>query len=177
MGLSVVLDVFGNPRVRFPYLYGRDLAWYQDRAIGEVPPKWLSPRGQKPAVFNANAIVVSKDRGGLWIVEGPCDVMALLSTFEAPSVVGIPGAGTFLPSWVPAFEGLHWIFIVGDNDEAGLKFRSRVEALLSPVVENFMHVHVAEPFNDLDEWRRACGTEEPEMFGSQLFAAVDSTQG
>jgi DNA primase len=173
--LSVVTDGYGRPRVPFPYLYADEIVWYQDRAIGDALPKWLSPPGRRPEIYNANAMRLPEDyAGALWIVEGPSDVLAMLSTYEAPAVVGIPGAGNFSPEWVPAFAGLRQVVIVGDNDEAGQKFRSRVEALLQPVVERLVHLRVPEPYKDLDDWRRACGTDEPERFGHPLCAAIDA---
>jgi DNA primase len=174
--LRVVLDDFDRPRVRFPYSYGEEIVWHQDRAIGNASPKWLSPKAKRPAIFNANALKLPGDRDGeLLVCEGPSDVVAMLSTFEAPAVVGIPGSGNFRPEWVEVFAGLRQVVVIGDNDRAGLQFRERLGSHLGSVVGSVVHLYVPEPFNDLDDWRRWCGTSEPEQFeGPLLQAALDA---
>jgi len=176
-GLHVVLDRYGHPRVRFPYRYGEETVWWQDRAIGDAQPKWLSPPGKRPAVYHARALQLAHERDDeLWLVEGPSDVMALLSTFQAPAVIGIPGAGNFSPDWVPAFHGLREVVVCGDNDGAGLKFRERVAQLLARAVLTVVQLHVPEPYNDLDDWRRGCGTAVPELFGESLERAATAAE-
>lgn len=102
--------------------------------------------------------------------------MALCSTFTAPAVVGIPGSGNFRPEWVKAFAGLRQVLVIGDNDPAGEKFRARCRALLSPIVDRVIDLRVPDPYNDLDDWRRGCGTGEPELFGLPLFKAAGEAQ-
>lgn len=172
MGLHAVIDDFRQPRIRFPYLYGKDTVWYQDRALGGGT-KWISPMGQRTAIFNAIGLELAAERDGeVWILEGPCDVMALLSTFESPAAVGIPGAGNFRPDWVDAFAGLRQVVIVGDNDESGLKFRAKCRSLLSPVVK-CIDLHVPEHSNDLDDWRRA----DPGKFAAAPLWAAQQAEG
>ena len=81
LGLRVVLDGFGRPRVRFPFYLGHSVVWHQDRLIFEVQsddeeiPKWLSPSGTHRHVFNANAIPHAHETGELWITEGVFDTV------------------------------------------------------------------------------------------------------
>ena len=105
----------------------------------------------------------------MFVVEGPSDVLALQSSFEAPAVAGVPGAGAFSDDWLPAFYNLSQLVIVGDNDGPGAKFRSRVDMALAPVVDHIVHLFVPEPYNDIDDWRRAVEAHEPDSFGP-LFA-------
>jgi 5S rRNA maturation endonuclease (ribonuclease M5) len=176
-GLHVVLGDHGRPRVRFPCFYGAELVWWQDRAIGEALPKWLNPAGKRPALFNANSLRLAAERDGeLLVVEGPSDAMAVLSTYEAPAVVGVPGAGSFSPDWTPAFSGLRRVWVVADNDGAGMKLRERVRRLLGPVVPHVVDLFVPEAHKDLDDWRRGCGTEKPELFGEALEAAFGAAE-
>ena len=158
VGLSVVIDVKGRPRVRFPYRVGNATVWYQDRLIGPGKPPWMAPKWSKIALFNVDSLRLAEERGEVFIVEGPSDVMAMLSTWDAPAVVGIPGVGAFLPAWVPCFAGLGRVYVVADNDEAGQKMRDRLDLLLGPVVGQISHVRVPEPFVDVDEWRRGIGS-------------------
>ena len=166
MGLHAVLDAFERPRIRFPYLYGDAVVWHQDRALGRGL-KWLSPKGQPTAIYNAKGLELAAERDReVWILEGPSDVMAMVSTFESPAVVGIPGSGNFRSEWVDAFAGFG-VILVGDNDEAGVKFRAKVRSMLSPVAEGIIDFYVPEPYNDLDDWRR----DDPEKFPEKFAAA------
>ena len=177
MGLTVVVDQWGRPRVRFPYVLGDNVAWNQDRLVGDGDPKWkwLAPTGSRPTLYNANALRLAHQWGGVWVLEGPTDVLALLSTFDTPAAVGVPGVGNFRREWVPAFEGLSAVFVVADADEAGNRLRARLDELLGPVVGTLLHVRVPAEHNDLDAWRRACACDN-ERFSIALLGAVMAAQ-
>ncbi len=180
-GLHVVLDAFGRSRVRFPYIYDTEIVWYQDRLIGEGEPKWLAAKGSKPALFRANALRLAHKCGGCWVVEGPCDVLAITSTFETPAVVGVPGAHNFSRQWVRAFEGLRQVYVIADNDPAGARLRDRLDSLLGPVVGKVLQLEVPSIFNDVDAWRRGlnCDTERflDGLMRAMLDAQVAADQG
>ena len=173
--LSVVLDSYGRPRVRFPYLYSNDLVWWQDRALNGATPKWLNPKGKTPAIYNAHALQ-SATYKEVTIVEGPSDVMALCSTFQSPCVVGIPGSNNFLPAWSEAFKNLTSVIIFGDNDAAGEQFRATVDALLRPLVSYVVHPRVPAKFNDIDEWRRQVGNDN-DKFGMEFSSSIWAAEG
>ncbi len=170
-GLSVVLDDFGRPRIRFPYRIKGRKVWHQDRAIGSAEPKWLAPKDSRRLLYNADSITLAGQRGGCWLLEGPCDVLALQSTYEAPAALGIPGVEGFRPDWVAAFADLQGVFLVADNDPAGEKLRAQLDALFAPLTTPLLHVRVPESYNDLDEWRRGAGADN-DQFDDELLAAV-----
>lgn len=177
MGLAVVIDRGGRPRVRFPFRYDTDVVWHQDRIIGPGTPKWLSPAGSRPALYNASALRLAQERGGLWVVEGVSDVLALLCTFEQPAVVGVPGVHNFRPGWVPAFRAaeLSQVYLLADNDNAGEGMRRRVGSLLHPAVGSVLQVQVPPAFHDLDEWRRGFAGND-NGFSDALLLAVAEAQ-
>jgi DNA primase len=174
LGLSIVLDKVGHPRVRFPFRFRQDVVAWQDRAVNEnAGLRWLSSPGPIPCPYEVNRLRRAKEVGQVLVVEGISDTAAVIATFEHPAVVGIPGTCGFKPHWAPAFAGLE-VLVVGDRDAAGEKFRVNLVRYLAPVAAAIHQIRIPEPWHDLDEWRRGCGHER---FGLELEAADALAEG
>lgn len=174
LGLSVVADSFGRPRVRFPFRLNGAVPYHQDRAADDhVAVRWLSPKGGRPIPYEADRLHLARERGYVFVVEGLTDVAALVDVYTSPAVVGIPGAGAWRSSWAPAFADLG-VYIFADNDGAGATFRGRVEADLRPAASAVWQVAIPGAHNDVAAWRRGL---DPERFDAELMAAVEAVSG
>jgi DNA primase len=174
LGLSVVIDKGGHPRVRFPFRLREDVVAWQDRAVhSNVKPRWLSSAGPTPCPYEVNRLRRAKEVGQVLVVEGISDAAAVIATFKQPAVVGIPGTCGFKPKWTPAFAGLD-VLLVGDRDAGGERFRANIVQRLKAVAADIHHIRIPEPWGDLDEWRRGCGHER---FGLEFEAADALAEG
>ena len=174
LGLSLVEDAYGRPRVRFPFRLDGKVAGYQDRAISDaVKMRWLSPRGGKTLPYEADRLRLGWDRGHVFLLEGLPDVAAMVDVYKAPAVVGIPGAASWRPSWARAFAGL-CVYVIGDNDNAGELFRARLADDLGPVARAVTQVRVPSQHNDVADWRKGLGAD---AFDDELMAAVEAVTG
>lgn len=172
LGLTMVKDRFGRPRIRFPFRLEGAVAYYQDRRLDDSPKyKYLSPDGGRAIPYEADRMRLAKERGHVFIVEGVTDVVALVDVYTSPAVVGIPGADAWRPSWAPAFGGLV-VFVVADNDTAGQAFRAKVAGDLQCVARSVEHLFVPSACNDIASWRQGLDVEE---FDAQFMAAADAT--
>lgn len=123
--LSTVLDGRGLVRIRHPYLVpdGRGssrVAWWQDRALGPDPIRWLSPRGASSIPYNLPALEDRTIRAVV-VCEGPGDtITATRAIRNDPGIVaiGIPGASSWRDDYAQLIRGLD-VVIASDNDEAG----------------------------------------------------------
>ncbi len=158
LGLRVVKDGRGGARVRFPFRLDGKVAYHQDRSVRDARPKWLSPKGGMPILYEADRLARASDVGEVVLVEGVSDAVALVEVFKNPAVVGVPGAGALQERWAPAFTGLQ-VFVLGDNDSSGAKLRMSADRLLTPVASAVVQVFVPEEHHDVDDWRRACSRE------------------
>lgn len=177
VGLEVVTDWRGNPRIRFPFRRdsaAADPVFYQDRAMYRVcEPKWMAPRGKIPCPFEAWRMEIAHQDRTVYICEGLPDVVAVLHYWPEAPVVGIPGAGAFKPEWAPLFRGITRVIVISDNDTAGLKLRETVLRVLDPVVwpTDIYNLFVPQPHKDIDEWRKA----DPGNFPDHFLDVMDRT--
>lgn len=151
LGLQVVADKFGRPRVRFPFRRnGRDV-YHQDRSCyPDQSPKWLSATGPTPCPYEVDRLRnVSEE----WVivVEGLSDVVALAHDYPDCAVVGLAGASSFKMDWVQLFAG-YKVCLFADNDDGGQVMRAKVSGAMPSQV---WHAYVPAPHNDIDDWRRA----------------------
>ncbi len=156
LDLSVTIDAYGHPRVRFPFRLKGEVVGYQDRAIGSARLRWLSPQGQRIICpYEADRLDrAATETGEAMVVEGVSDTVAIIASIPDAVVVGIPGVSGFKAEWAPAFAGLR-VWIVGDSDAAGETFRARCDTLLAPVAKKVLHLRVPACFHDVDSWRQA----------------------
>jgi DNA primase len=130
-GLEVVLDSGGACRVRHPFFTpvseGKWAATYwQDRGTG-TGPKWLSPKGAAPQLYNLSSL----ERDGLLgvvLCEGPADTVTAalaLEGAEKVAVVGCPGVNAWRNEWAALFAGLR-VVVAADPDNAGQLLEEKV---------------------------------------------------
>lgn len=181
VSLSVVLDAFGRPRVRFPFLKdGRALLW-QDRAVGAtVEPKWLTPRGATLYPFGVDCLdrYDSPDLNdwpdcpivgapAVWIVEGPADAVTLLDLWPSMSVLGLAGVSSWSVNYAENLSGLT-VVVITDNDTPGRDLRETLSRDLDDWAA-VLHVHVPEELNDLGDWATSTDWE---TFADDLIATT-----
>lgn len=123
--LSTVLDDRGLVRIRHPYLVPDGLgshrvAWWQDRALGPSPVRWLSPRGVRSVLYNLPALEDRTIRAVV-VCEGPGDTITAtraLRDDEGIVAIGIPGASSWRDSYSALLTDLE-VVVATDNDDAG----------------------------------------------------------
>lgn len=116
-------------RYTIPHLY-RNIPFGIKRRQSEIDDgiavKYIAAKGSRAGLFNADALWKYDT---ITICEGEIDAM-LLSGFGFPAVSGTTGAGTFKAEWVRLFAGVERIYVLYDNDEAGLQGARRVKQVL-----------------------------------------------
>jgi hypothetical protein len=168
LDLRVVIDRRGDLRIRHPFRHRGERVGWQARAVDDdVEPRWLSSSGPIRCPYESDRLEWAREVGWVIVTEGISDAVSLIAAFDSVPVVGIPGASGFKASWLPAFSGLS-VFVVGDNDPSGLKFREKVDGLLSPV-STLHQVLVSKPYNDVTEWLARIG--DLGVFGAEFDAA------
>jgi hypothetical protein len=174
LDLHVFADCDGHLRVRHPFRHrGKRVGW-QARAVEEgVDPRWRSSAGTTRCPYESDRLNWAHDCGWVIVTEGISDATTVISTFEKVPVVGVPGAGGFKAKWTGAFEGLS-VFVVGDNDISGVKFRSTVESALSSVAR-VNQVMVPEQFSDVTEW--LVQLADPDVFAEGFCEACERAVG
>lgn len=169
LGLHVVLDRRGYPRVRHPFRLRGKTVYYADRAVqAGIEPRWLYKQGVIPCPYEADRLARSRITEVL-ACEGVSDTVAAVAAFDDPVVVGIPGGGGFKATWARAFEGLA-VFLCPDNDPGGERFVADVTRKLNGTAASVSRLRVPAAYIDLSEWLVAVG--DIESFGLQLGAAV-----
>ena len=176
--LSVVTDQRGHARVRFPFRRGGSTIWWQDRAVGEFEPKFLSPADMAQQLYAmdlASALDGAYEARMCWLVEGVPDVVALahLPGFElSPPVIGLPGTGyTKLPNLARALAGLA-VRLVADGDEAGDGLRRRLTRDLIQAGVHVDQVLLPHGVKDLDDLRRHLDGDDV-AFAAALVASLE----
>ncbi len=170
LGLNVVADKFGRPRVRFPFRRGGQVVYWQDRACSnEQTPRWLSSTGPTPCPYEVDRLRYVQDN---WVilVEGLSDVVALVHDFPHCAVVGIAGAASFKAEWAPLFKGLR-VCVIADNDEGGEAMRKRAREALALAALEVTDAFVPECYNDIDQWRQTDPDKFPMWVGEWLNGA------
>lgn len=157
-GLEVVLDHARNLRVRHPYLVPNEQgAWvpgyWQDRGSKHCEPKWLSPRGSTPLLFNLPSLEV-ENLEAVVICEGAADTITATLALEGCkfiAVVGVPGVNAWQQSWAELFSGLR-VVVAADNDTAGQTLERIIGESLRGAVSYFRPSH-----GDLTDTAKAIG--------------------
>ena len=84
--------------------------------------KYLTTPGDKPRLFNTEALMA--DRATIAISEGELDAIAV--TEAGVPAVGVPGSSSWKPHFREPFVGYQTVYVLGDGDDAGRKFVSKV---------------------------------------------------
>jgi hypothetical protein len=176
VGLSVVIDTTGRPRIRFPFCKDGEALLWQDRATmpGQLP-KWLTPAGATLMPFGFDCLDAYDGdpdtwplcplvgAPAVWIVEGPADAVTMLNAWPAVSVLGIPGVKNWKPRYTAMLSGLP-VVVVADNDEAGRVWRGELLTALEDECA-VMDVYVPDEYDDLSDWH----TKSPATFRVEMI--------
>lgn len=96
------------------------------RNLTTVGPKYLSPTGDIPRIYNTEAL--ERATGAIVITEGELDaISAEVAGFPA---VGLPGAQSWRPAWRRLFEQYDIVMILQDDDDAGKEFAFKIQSEL-----------------------------------------------
>ncbi len=176
-------------RLRFPFRDGNGrTVSAQDRRLVDHDDrdKWLTAPGGTALFYNVSAFdhaeqwATEGTEGSLIVVEGVTDTIALLDRFGLDyPVAGVPGASTLGTSGSPPSDSAKWfingaepftVLVIGDNDQAGRKFRARIAELHQGPLS---HIFVPEPFNDVGEWVARAGDQFAEQWTDALAEGED----
>jgi len=97
----------------------------------------INAAGCRNGLWNSENLQPGKD---VWIAEGLWDALALIEMETDADVVAVPGAGVFPAQWTGFFNNKK-VFVVYDNDEAGLKGMSKVWHALRGIASKLQFVH------------------------------------
>lgn len=116
----------GKPQ---PMCYG-----IKRRYIGTPPEAWIQrytmdPGSTGKAIFNFNRIKDCKTLEYIFIVEGVLDCI-MLDRLGIRAVAPFGGAAVWDPKWTKVFKNVKDIYVVSDNDEAGMKYAERKVRML-----------------------------------------------
>lgn len=109
-------------KLAIPYLrrhprHGWTVVSIRFRALDDSTPKYLTLSGDKPRLFNTQALTEPTMTVG--ITEGELD--ACTATLAGLPTVGIPGATSWQEHWRELFLGYKAVLVFTDGDDAGDK--------------------------------------------------------
>jgi len=114
------------PYLRWSPWRGWTAASIRFRRLDGGKPKYMTLPGDKPRLFNTNALTnYSKDMA---ITEGEID--AITAELAGVPTVGVPGAQMWKPHFRELFLGYRTVNILADGDEAGMDFARSVAKTL-----------------------------------------------
>ena len=110
-------------RICIPHLNLRGVSVLRFRAAPKQEgPKYLQPTGSNISVYNVMQFAESLDY--VAVAEGEFDTMTLIQC--GYPAVGFPGATTWRDHHRYLFDGLQRVYILGDGDDAGEEFATKV---------------------------------------------------
>jgi|GEM_PF-3908884 len=140
-------------RLIIPYLQPDGVVRHVNaRALGDKKPKYLKKQQPHRKAENPPYLLeYALDVGGedIWITEGELDALSVYVAQPHFAVAGIPGVACLEPRYLPEFEGRR-VWIMLDNDAAGLAARKAYEEMLRPYAD-VHQVHLPEAFNDVNQ--------------------------
>ncbi|QLF84626.1 DNA primase [Mycobacterium phage Gail] len=114
------------PYMRWSPWRGWSAASIRFRRLDDGKPKYMTLPGDKPRLFNTNALTnYSRDMA---ITEGEID--AITAELAGIPTVGVPGAQMWKPHFRELFLGYRNVNILADGDEPGLEFAKQVAKTL-----------------------------------------------
>lgn len=97
------------------------------RRLGESGPKYRTMPGDRPRLYNTNALNLNvRDVG---ITEGELD--AVTASVCGLPTVGVPGAQSWKPHFAELFRGYRTVYVFTDGDTAGEQFGETIGSQLS----------------------------------------------
>ena len=180
------ISYLGHPAVRIPYLdeSGSEDAVRFRRAIakserGDNRFRWK--KGDKPSLYGRWRIPLAREAGYAVLVEGESDCHTLW--FYGIPAVGVPGADNFKEGRdAPLFDGIPVIYVVVEPDMGGSTLREAVSrsALRDRVrfvdlgeAKDPSGLHVSDPEQFLDRWRKALAAAVPYQDAAQQAAEAE----
>lgn len=116
-------------RYTIPCLY-RNIPFGIKRRQSEVDDgidyKYVMTTGSRAGLYNADILW---ETGSVVICEGEIDCL-LLNQYGYPAVSSTAGANTFKPQWAHLFSHVRQIWLLYDNDEAGMRGMMKTHATL-----------------------------------------------
>src|SRR5699024_2377399 len=117
------------PYLRWHPRHGWSCVSLRFRRLGESGPKYQTMPGDRPRLFNAQALNAPVREVG--ITEGELDAVA--ATIGGLPTVGVPGATSWKPHFEELFRGYRTVYVFTDGDEPGEKFGYQLAAAMSNV--------------------------------------------
>lgn len=125
-GLTVVLDTWGKPRIRYPYHAWDGTRWavcsWQDRGHrNDQRPKYMTPKGAVLPPYNVRALDTLTDLAAVVVCEGaPDTITATLALAGRTDIVavGIAGVNAWRTEWAPMLAA-PVVIVAADPDKAG----------------------------------------------------------
>lgn len=111
-------------RLAIPYLTFSGVVTIRFRALDDSTPKYLSLPRDIGRIYNTQAFFL-RQSSRIAIVEGEFDAMVVHEYAGIPAV-GLQGASAWRPLYAKCFTGYDDILVIGDGDEAGVKFTDRI---------------------------------------------------
>lgn len=105
------------PYLRWHPRYGWTCVSMRFRALDDSTPKYLTVAGDRPRLYNTNALNIPRPDAG--ITEGEID--AVTASLAGLPTVGIPGANAWQDYWAELFRGYRTVYIFTDGDAPGQK--------------------------------------------------------
>ena len=97
-----------------------------EKLAPDKPVKYVSVKNSRSGIFNADILAAAHE---VVICEGEIDAM-LLDQCGFPAVSPTAGAGTWMPEWANLFSSVRRIWILYDNDKAGMDGAKQVWSTL-----------------------------------------------
>jgi 5S rRNA maturation endonuclease (ribonuclease M5) len=133
-------------RYTIPLLY-RNVPFGVKRRQSEIEDgieyKYTQIKGSRPGLFNGDVL---NGVDSVTICEGEIDAMTL-HQFDYPAVTCTSGAGTWKPEWASLFSHVRHIWILYDNDAAGMTGAMKVHQTL----RRAKIVHLPDGIKDVGE--------------------------
>lgn len=103
------------PYLRWHPRHGWSCVSIRFRSLDGSEPKYATMAGDKPRLFNTQALNAPGSEVG--IAEGELD--AITATLAGLPTVGIPGANIWQPYWDTVFQGYRRVHVLTDGDKPG----------------------------------------------------------
>jgi len=136
------IEVRQDGTIVIPVL-GRSGTWYERTYHPGGKPKYRSPKGSEPHLYNPHGLGPNSSQ--VWIAEGEWDTLSLLVA-GAPAL-GIQGTKTFNRHWALLFQGAQ-VTLAMDPDEEG----DRAADKLAPLFPNVRRFRIPHPYGDVNDW-------------------------
>jgi len=145
-------------RLSIPYITPLGVVGFRFRDLVGQQPKYLSPVGQAPRLYNTRDLV--HNQGTVAVCEGELDALIMSRRVGIPAV-GVPGGNAWKDHHPRCFADVERVLIVMDSDAAGEGFAQKIARSLpeSKIIRPPSGHDVGSWFCEYgaDPIRKACG--------------------